>query len=162
MSQKDKTKPQPTRQTLEEIEKAARLKETWQVVAQPHRRGNGGDRADALGRFVEIHQCGNECYECGNKFFRLVYRWRVAMGIPVSLRMHEGENLAGGELELGTIHEWLAKIRRCEEAMKCFGLPGYRAAKALMLNGEYPEEHVAGPVKRALLSLAIELGCFPY
>lgn len=152
----------PTRQTLEEIAETERLKETVQVLAQPHRRGDNSDMTDALGMFVRIHECGRECFEGGNEYFRLVYRWRVATGVPVPLRLSEGGSVGGGEMEMGTVHDWLAKIRGCENAMKCSGLPGFRAAQKLVLEGEFPEASIVGPVKRAIHGLAMELGRFPF
>lgn len=157
-----KGKLTPSRQSLEDIERAKRLHETVQIIAQPHRRGDDGDMVDPFGMFVRIHQCGRECYDGGNDYFRLVYRWRTVTGIPMPMRLSEGENSGGGEMDAETVHGWLSKIRRCENAMKCSGLPGFRAAQKLVLDGAYPEPSIVGPVKRAIHSLAIELGKFPF
>ena len=163
----------PTREQLEAAADAERLRETKQVAAQPHRLGYTGDMADPLGRFVELHQCGRECWEAGWEYFRLVYRWRVATGVPVGLRLVEGEtNNAGpnpGETfedwqrrKNEMIHDWLKKIKRCENAMKCSGLPGFRAAQELVLDGIFPLPVIVGPVKRAIFQLAMELGRFSF
>lgn len=153
---------QPTRKTLEELEREQRLREQRQVLAQPHRRGDDSDMADPLGVFVRLHQCGRECYEAGWDFFRLVYRWRRANGVPNEVRLEEVGNASGGELDDEMVHDWLAKIKRCENAMKCSGLPGFNAAQRLVLEAIFPEERHIGPVKRALHSLAMELGKFPF
>lgn len=174
MGHQRKVKPkQPTPEERAQRERDLRFIETHQVLAQPHRRGDDSDMTDALGMFVRAYQCGRECYEGGNEYFRLVYRWRVANGIPVPLRLQEGESEGTGPLEGETVaqfeerirHENLErfiKIKKCEEAMKCSGLPGFRAAQNLILDGEFPEGNVVAPVKVAIHSLAIELGKFPW
>lgn len=159
-------------ETLEEIERVRELQrkklmleqrqETETVLAQPHRRGNDGDMVDPLGRFVTAYGCGRECYEAGWDYFRLVYRWRVATGVPVPLRLSEGENSAGGEMDYEMIRDWMVKIKLCENAMKCSGLPGFKAAQGLLLEAVFPDEKHVQPVKRALHSLAMELGKFPF
>lgn len=159
---KSQKRASPTREQLEAVADELRLMETRQVAAQPHRLGYTGDMADPLGRFVELHQCGRECWEAGWEYFRLVYRWRVASNVPVPLRLEEGENSAGGDMEMGTVHDWLAKIKRCENAMKCSGLPGFRAAQDLVLDGIFPPLGIVGPVKRAIFQLAVELGRFSF
>jgi hypothetical protein len=177
-----KPKSAPSRQSLEDLERAQRLQETVQVLAQPHRRGDDSDMTDALGLFVRIHcthvadgrkVCERELYDGGNDYFRLVYRWRVATGVPVPLRLAEGETKDAGPRDGETLADWekrlndenherLLKIKRCEEAMKCSGLPGFHAAQDLALDGKFPVDSVVGPVKRALHSLAMELGRFPF
>lgn len=147
---------------LEEIERAKRLAETIQVLSQPHRKGDASDMTDPLGLFVRIHKCGRECYDAGWDYYRLVYRWRRAKGIPNPVRLDEISNAAAGELETSTVDEWGAKIKACENALKCAGLFGFNAAQALLLDAVFPEERAAGPVKRALHRLAIELGKFPF
>jgi hypothetical protein len=175
-------KPNPSRQSLEELEREQRLRERRQVIAQPHRQGDDSDMTDALGTFVRVH-CSHtvegrrvferQLYDGGNDYFRLVYRWRVAAGVPVPLRLHEGEGKDSGPRDGETLADWerrlidenqerLAKIRRCQNAMKCSGLPGFRAAEALILDDQFPVDQVVGPVKRALHSLAMELGKFPF
>lgn len=159
-------------ETLEEIERVRELQrkqlmleqrqETETVLAQPHRRGDDGDMVDPLGVFVRAYKCGRECYEAGWDYFRLVYRWRVATGIPVPLRLSEGVNSAGGEMDSQLARQWLADIKRCENSMKCSGLPGFEAAQRLLLEAGFPEEKHVQPVKRALHSLAMELGKFPF
>lgn len=159
-------------ETLEEIERVRELQrkkllleqraETLQVLAQPHRRGNDTDMVDPLGRFVTAYGCGRECYDAGWDYFRLVYRWRRANGIPNEVRLNEVANEAGGELDYETVRDWMVKIKLCEDAMKCSGLSGFKAAQGLLLEAVFPEEQHAQPVKRALHSLAMELGKFPF
>lgn len=159
MNQHGKAKaPQPNRQTLEERERAERLKETLQVAAQPHRKGYDGDMADPLGIFLRANSHVRECYEAGCEYNSLVRKWRRAKGIPDSVRLAEMKG--GGGIDEKPVEEWGLKIRACDEAMKCSGLPGFRAAQALILDGVFPRDSIAGPVKRAIHGLAIKLGKF--
>lgn len=164
-------KQKSVRQTLEEVQRAADIKEKIQVLAQPHRRGDGGDMTDALGLFVRMHcthtvegreVCDRRIYDGGNEYFLLVYKWRRAKGIPNEEQLNEFSGSGAGELDEGTVDEWWKKIKRCENAMKCSGQPGFLAAQALTLRGIYPEASIVGPVKRAIHNLAMELGKFPY
>lgn len=155
-------------ETLEEIERVRELQrerlmleqrqETETVLAQPHRRGDDGDMVDPLGRFVMACGFGREAWEAGWSYFRLVYRWQVASGIPVALRLAEGESCNGGELEPETVQDWLAKIKACEFELKRSGLSVFNAAQRLLLDGVYPEDRHAQGVKRGLRDLAVELG----
>lgn len=166
-------KTSPTRESLEKLWQDELDKERVTVLAQPHRRGDSSDMADALGTFVRIYECGRECFEAGNEYYRLVYRWRVAYGIPVSMRLREGEAIGGGPRDGEKFadfqkrieqenHDRALKIKRCENAMKCFGLPGFRAAQNLILDGVFPDSRLSDQVKEALHSLAIEMGRFPF
>lgn len=176
-----KVKPNPTRQSLEDLQRELDRKEKLQAIAQPHRRGDDSDMTDPLGMFVRIHmtemfgreahRCVREVWEGGWAYFRLVYCWRVATGLPVPLCLHEGETKNAGPRDGETIEDWdrrkdaenrdrLAKIKRCEDKMKCSGLPGFHAAQALILKFEFPDESIIGPVRRAIHSLAMEMGRF--
>ena len=150
----------PTRQSLEEIEHAKRIAETLQVLAQPHRRGYDGDMACSLGTFVRSQDCGRRCYEGGIIYKKLVAKWRRAKGIPQREVIDEEGVHGGGELLAGTVEDWFERIRACEEAMKCSGLPGFRAANAMILDDVPPPVEQYGPVKRAIFQLAICLGLF--
>src|ERR1700736_6455216 len=162
-----KLKPKTVRQTLEEIQHAEDIKEKLQVIAQPHRQGDGDDMTDAFGIFVRAHftvtlKDGSKfvqraIYDGGNEFFRMVYDWRIATGIPVPLRLAGEAKGASGPGIGETLDDWekrkdlenrerLIKIKRCENAMKCSGLPGFRAAMDLVLDDKFPEEGIFGPV----------------
>lgn len=161
MNQHAKAKAkQPNRQTLEERERVGRLKETLQVLAQPHRRGDDSDMADALGTFVRRGGCGRCCYEAGQLYIRLVAKWRKAKGIPQREMIDDEGVHGGGELDDAIIEGWGKTIRECENAMKCSGLPGFHAAQALVLDDLPPPHNLYGPVKRAVIQLAISLGVF--
>lgn len=149
--------------TAEQREAAAdavRLKETDQVAAQPHRHGDRGDMTDALGTFVRLQGCGRRCYEGGQIYIRLVAKWRRAKGIPQRALIDEEGIHGGGELEDGVVEGWGKRIEQCENAMKCSGLSGFRAAQALVLDDVPPPSSLYGPVKRAIIQLAICLGLF--
>ena len=150
----------PTRQSLEEIEHAKRIAETIQVLAQPHRRGYDGDMACALGTFVRLQDCGRRCYDAGKLYRVLVAKWRQAKGIPERDVIELEGKHGGGVLPDGVIETWFERIRECEEAMKCSGLPGFRAANAMILDDIPPPVAQYGPVKRAIFQLAICLGLF--
>jgi hypothetical protein len=153
-------KPVPSRQSLEELERARRLHETEQVLAQPHRRGDDSDMTDALGTFVRRENCGRRCYEAGQLYIQLVAKWRRAKGIPQRVRIEEEGVHGGGELDKGVVKGWGERIAECENAMKCSGLPGFRAAQELVLEDFPPPVRLYGPVKRAITQLAICLGLF--
>ncbi len=150
----------PTRQSLEEIEHAKRIAETLQVLSQPHRRGYDGDMACALGTFVRLQDCGRRCYDGGKLYKLLVAKWRRAKGIPQREVIDEEGFHGGGELLSGTVQDWFERIRACEEAMKCSGLPGFRAANSMILDEVPPPLEQYDPVKRAIFQLAICLGLF--
>ena len=177
-----KVKPNPSRAELEanaEAHRQAELDvEKRTVLAQPHRAGDHSDMTDPLGMFVRLHMVGmfvgegafkraREAWEGGFDYFRLVYRWRVAKGIPVPLRLFEGVS-SGVDMSdpkkieewEETVRDWGRKIKRCENAMKCSGKPGFEAAQKLILDGEFPEMAIVGPVTRAIFNLAMELGRF--
>jgi hypothetical protein len=170
---KPKSKPveqKSVRMTLEERQHADDIREKLTVLAQPHRRGHEGDMTCVLGTFVR-HQCTTKlddgrvlverrCYDAGKLYKLLVAKWWRAMGIPHPDRIDEEGFHGGGELPEGTVGDWLARIKSCEEAMKCSGLPGFRAANNLILWEIPPPEKQYGPVRRALLQLAICLGLF--
>lgn len=153
-------KPNPSRQSMEERERALRLAETVQVLAQPHRRGYDGDMACALGAFVRQQDCGRRCYEGGKLYKLLVAKWRRAEGIPQRERIEEEGTHGGGKLEDEVVNGWLEQIKACENAMKCSGVPGFRAANAMILDEIPPQPEQYGPVKRAITQLAICLGLF--
>lgn len=150
----------PTRQTLEDIERAARLVETQQVVAQPHRRGDDGIMVDPFGVFVRMRKCGVLCYEAGQEYIMLVAKWKRATGLPQ--RWLSDEKGSGGELEDGVIDRWFAQIKDCETAMKCAGMPAFRATQNLILDDVFPEANIVQPVERAVTNLAISLGKFRF
>jgi len=149
---------------LQEAEAAQRLAETVTVLAQPHRQGDTSELCESVfGRFVLQHKCGRECYEGGMEYFQLVYRWRRAKGIPNPMRLHEAGNSAGGDLDEEILAQWGVKIKDCEKAMVRAGkFQGFRAANALILDDREVWSDMLHPVKRAIHSLAIELGRFPY
>ena len=146
------------RQTLEERQDAEDIKEKLTVLSQPHRLGERGDMTDALGTFVRREECGRKCYEGGQMYIQLVAKWRRAKGIPQRWLLDEKGN--GGELEDSIIENWGKRILDCENAMKCSGLSGFRAAQALVLDDVPPPENLYGPVKRAIFQLAICMGLF--
>lgn len=151
-----KTKPSPTRQSLEDLERARRLQETKQVVAQPHRAGYDGDLADALGVFVRTYECGRPCWEAGQDYIELVAKWRNANGIPQ--RWITSEKGSGVELDGESVEKWLKQIKACENTMKCSGIAAFNAAQSLILDDVFPAASLCQPVKRAIHSLAVQLG----
>jgi hypothetical protein len=167
----DEPKTKPTRQTLEELQHAADIAEKLTVLRQPHRRGDEGDMACVLGTFVR-HQCvtkladgrtivDRRCYDGGKLYKLLVAKWRRAKGIPQPEVIDEEGVHGGGELLKGTVDDWLERIKACENAMKCSGLPGFRSANNMILYEIPPPEEQYGPVKRAIFQLAICLGLYP-
>jgi hypothetical protein len=153
-------KPPPTRQSLEDVERAKRLEQTVQVLAQPHRRGDDSDMVCALGTFVRLQECGRRCFDAGKLYTLLVAKWRRAKGIPQPDRIDEEGSHGGGELDEDTVEDWGKRIKDCENAMKCSGVAGFRAANNLILNDFPPPVSLYGPVKRALTQLAIYLGLY--
>lgn len=147
---------------LQEAEAAKRLEATLQVLSQPHRRGDSSElRESALGRFVLDYECGRECYEAGLDYFRLVYKWRRAKGIQNLVYLDEVVGVGDGDLDGESVEQWFARIKECEFALRRAGMSGFRAANAMILEDAPPSVSIH-PVKRALLSLAIEMGRFPY
>ena len=173
----------PTRKSLEEIEDARMIAEKLTVLAQPHRLGDRSDMTDPLGMFVRMHLthfvegrwvCQRECYDAGWEYFSLVRRWRRMRGVANPDRIEEislkgmgplaGETEAQWQERIGKIvKDWERQIRRCENTMKCSGLPGFNAAQRLLLFPfDFPEPRLVPPVKCAITNLAIELGKFSY
>jgi hypothetical protein len=153
---------QPSRQDLEAIVDANLNKEKLVVLAQPHRLGDSGEMVGAFGSFIKYffaditeQNTGRRCWEAGRIYTLLVAKWRRAKGIPQTWLMDEkGE---GGELDNGVIEEWRRRIDECENAMKCSGVAGFRAAQNLVLEDVPPPERLLGPVKRAIIQLGIFL-----
>jgi hypothetical protein len=156
------TSDQPSRQSLEELADAERNKEKLVVLAQPHRLGDSGEMVGAFGSFIKHffaditeQNTGRRCWEAGRIYTLLIAKWRRAKGIPQTWLMDEkGE---GGELDNGVIEEWGRRIAECENAMKCSGVAGFRAARNLVLEDVPQPEKLFGPVKRALTQLGILL-----
>ena len=79
------------------------------------------------------------------------------------MRLHEAGNSAGGDLDEEILAQWGVKIKDCERAMIRGGKwQGFRAASDLILNDREVWADMLHPVKRAIHSLAIELGRFPF
>lgn len=152
-----KTKPSPTtRQSLEDLERERRLLETKQVIYQPHRAGYDGDMADQFGVFVRTYECGRPCWEAGQYYIELVAKWRSASDIPQ--RWITSEKGSGVELDGESVEKWFKQIKACENAMKCSGIAAFNAAQSLILDDVYPTASLFQPVKRAIHSLAVQLG----
>ena len=158
----------PTIPALEERERIAReerLKETRQVCAQPHRRGDTGDMTDALGSFIKAtfdykyeQELGRKCFEACGKYISLVAMLRRITGVPQYYVIEDETNSKGGEISDDAVKDLQIKRREAEEAMKCSGLPGFRAATDLILDGAFPLPVLHGPVKRAIIQLSTCLG----
>jgi len=155
---------------IKEAQDAARLQETVQVLSQPHRRGDGSElRESALGRFIIDSGTGTECFHAADEYRCLVYKWQLATGIHVPAWVREEFGGSGEEMDdtrlkdwAETIEEWNKKRKDCEKALKAAGITAFEAAKRMIFQDVKPSDEIALPVKRALLSLAIELGKFPY
>lgn len=154
-----------TREQREAVADAARLVETNQVAAQPHRRGDRGYMTDGFGTFIQREfkgiderETGRKCWEAGQKYITKRARLRRVKGVPCKVLLEDESPSNGGELDEATVEGWREEIARCEAAMKCSGLPGFHAAENLVLEDVPPELHLYGPVKRALVQLAICLG----
>ena len=148
----------PTLKQIESAEAAVRLAEQAQVLAQPHRNGSRSPlRECALGRFVEDYGCGSLCYDAGEAYRVLVYKWRKANGIPQSYTIADF-NGGSGDLDPEQVRKWMIRIYDCNKAMAPVGTPGYLATLALILDDKEPVPWISAKVKRALEKLGIELG----
>ena len=155
---------------IKEAQDAARLQETVQVLSQPHRRGDSSElRESALGAFIIDSGAGIECFHAADEYRCLVYKWQLATGIHVPAWVREefggsGEEMDGDRLKAWaeTIDDWNKKRKDCEKALKAAGITAFEAAQRMIFEDFKPDNSIVLPVKRALLSLAIELGKFPY
>ena len=150
---------------MEDVERFLRLSETRQVLAQPHRRGDESDMVDSLGVFLrhsfrEEPDTSRRCWEAAQMYIVKVSRLRRVKGIPQKVFIVDETPSGGGELDDSIVAAWETEIKGCEDAMKCSGLSGFRAAKALVLEDETPPEGLYGPVKRSVFELAVCLGFF--
>lgn len=159
--QKTGTRQSLSREQREAMANAERLKETDQVAAQPHRRGNRGDMADAFGHFVRRHGVRRGCYDAGQRYALKLSRLRRVQGIPARLLLWDDVTAAADEPDDATVAEWKLEIALCENAMKCSGLAGFLAARALIVEDAEPGVELRGPVRRAIQQLAICLGIPP-
>lgn len=157
----------PTRAQLEAAVDAERLKETNQVAAQPHRNGDRGDMVDALGNFVrktfqseDEQELGRMCYEACNKYIAVVAMWRRIKGVPQHYLIEDETRSKGRDIADEDVKNLTIKIHKAEEAMKCYGLSGFHAAKDLILDGVFPISALHGPVKRAIIQLSVCLGFY--
>jgi hypothetical protein len=155
----------PTRKSLEDLQRENDRREKLQVLAQPHRRGNDGYMTDGFGTFlrrefwrVDEIDLQRQCWDAGQSYIRHVARLRRAETIPQRALIEDETPSNGGVLDEEVIAEWRREIKRCEFAMKCSGVPGFRAANNLVLEDVPPEVKLYGPVKRAIIQLAICLG----
>ena len=148
----------PTLKELEAAEKALRLVEQQQVLAQPHRNGSRSPlRSSALGRFVEDYRCGSLCFDAGEQYQILVYKWRKANGIPQSYNIVEFHG-NGGDLDPNRIKEWKNRINDCNKSMATVGTVAYLATLALILDDKEPLDLLAARIKQALTNLGVNLG----
>ena len=152
----------PTRKSLEQIEDSRLNAEKQTVLAQPHRRGERGDMTDNFGTFLRFAFGPNEqdlmrrCWEAGQAYIAMVAKWRRAKGIPQRWLMDEKGD--GNPLHQSVIDKWFERISRCENVMKCSGLPGFYAAHGLILDDKCQPVELSGPIKRAVINLAVEIG----
>jgi hypothetical protein len=155
---------------LQEAQDAKRLEATVQVLSQPHRRGDSSElRESALGSFVLDYACGRECYEAGWDYAVMVYRWRMVKGVQVPKWVREEYGGSGGELDFNSaeafreaVEDWGEKIKECESAMKCFGKSTFEAVNSLIFENKSCQKNLIASVARAIHSLAICMGRFPY
>lgn len=149
-------------QAAKAMASALRRASIGHVLAQPHRLGDESElRESALGRFVLDYQCGRECYQGGLEYLSIVRKWRRAKGIPAGYDYGEVIG-SGGDVDVESVDKWFQRITECEFALKRVGLAGFRSSNALILDDCPVEPELVGPVKRAIHSLAIELGRFPF
>lgn len=152
------------KQSFEEFERLKRLQKIMHVLVQPHRRGDDSDMADALGVFVrrefpeDQKDSARRCWEAGYRYKLLVAKWRRVKGIPQVEWLEDETPSGGGDIDEKRIAEWGQEIKQCEEAMKCSGIAGFRAAQCLILERTPPRIELHGPVRRAVVQLAICLG----
>jgi len=140
------------------------------VLSQPHRRGDSSElRESALGRFIIDFECGIECFHAADEYRCLVYKWQLATGIHVPTWVREEFGGSGEEMDNETlklwaekIDDWNAKRKDCEKALKSAGITAFEAAQKMIFEDLVPSGAISLPVKRALLSLGIELGKFPF
>jgi len=155
---------------IKEAQDAARLQERVQVLSQPHRRGDSSElRESALGRFIIDSGAGIECFHAADEYRCLVYKWQLATGIHVPAWVREEFGGSGEEMDEDRLKDWAEKIddwnakrKDCEKALKAAGLTAFEAAQRMIFQDIMPENVIVQSVKRALLSLGIELGKFPY
>lgn len=152
-----KPKPKTSLQTAEDQRHAMDIVEKLTVLAQPHRRGDLGDMTDTLGKFVCSENCGRGCYDAGQCYALKLSRLRRIKGVPANVLLWDDAPPSGEEIDAATIAEWEEEIKGCENAMKCSGLSGFQAARALIVEDIEPPEWLRGPVRRALQQLAIYL-----
>ena len=146
-------------------------KEKQTVLSQPHRNGSTSQlRASALGCFVEDYECGIECYHAGREYMIVVWKYRLAVGVPVPQWVREEFGGSGAEMDAktaenfaDTVKNWRSTVVRCRNCLQRDGIGTYAAVEDLIFKDIKPSvAKVIKRVKHILHELAIELGKFPY
>jgi len=150
----------PTLAQIAAAQKSAQDVEKIIVLAQPHRRGSHDPMTEsALGRFLLRMGTDNRpLFDAGQDYAKLRAKWLSLWSAPLADR--DAIAGSGGDVDMATQREWLAKLGKLEDAMLQCGVAGLGWVESLASdNKDMPVGH---PAERetlcALNALAVELG----
>jgi hypothetical protein len=147
---------------ITEADKRARLSETAQVVAQPHRSWapdpNDPRLESALGRFIIRHKLRSELFDAGDHYADVYARWCAAKGIPHPRRRHM---VGGGHGPSdATVNAWWREIEGIEAALRRYG-KAYIHVRHLCLDDEDLSPEATADAIVGLRVVAVEIGRLP-